>query len=81
MGGGRRKYIKTGGTLMIVYENQCCDCAVAGYPCRGSACPRRNVEVHLCDDCECELAPDDTYEVDGKEICLDCLCERFKKRG
>lgn len=62
---------------MIRYENQCCDCATETYPCRGSSCPLRHVAVHYCDKCDSEL--DDVYEVDGEELCEDCLKEMFKK--
>lgn len=66
---------------MVRIENHCCDCAVPGYPCRGSACPRRRVEVHYCDnpECGCELPDDEIYEVDGEELCEDCLKEMFRK--
>ena len=56
-------------------ENQCCDCAVPGYPCRGDACPLTKVVVHYCDKCGCEI--DEVYDVDGEELCEDCLKEKF----
>ena len=62
---------------MIKIENHCCDCAAPGYPCLGPSCPRREVEVHYCDECGCEL--EDIYEVDGDEFCEDCLKSMFKK--
>ena len=37
---------------MVRIENHCCDCAVPGYPCRGSSCPLRRVEVHYPDQDE-----------------------------
>jgi hypothetical protein len=54
-----------------VIENHCCDCAVPGYPCRGSLCPNRHVEVHYCDRCGEEL--DEVHEVDGMELCDECF--------
>lgn len=63
---------------MVRIENHCCDCAVPGYPCRGSSCPNRHVEVHYCDECGCEL--DDIYDVDDKELCDDCLRDRFIRK-
>ena len=63
---------------MVKYENHCCDCAVPGYPCIGSLCPHINVPVYYCDCCKYEIE-DDVYEVDGEELCEDCLKERFKK--
>lgn len=59
---------------MVVYEDRCVDCDL---PCMGLGCPNRNVEVHYCDQCQEELG--DIYEVDGDELCEDCLKERFKK--
>jgi hypothetical protein len=60
---------------MIVVENHCCGCAVPGYPCRGSACPNRHVEVHYCDRCEAEI--DEGHEVDGIELCEMCRDELY----
>ena len=62
---------------MLKYENHCCDCAVPAYPCEGSSCPLRNVPVYYCDKCGEEL--DEVYEVDGVDLCEDCLKEMFKK--
>jgi hypothetical protein len=59
-------------------ENHCCDCAVPGYPCRGSSCPNRNVEVYHCDECGCEL--EEIYDVDGEELCESCLKEKFTRK-
>ena len=63
---------------MIKYENHCCDCATEGYPCLGRACHRYCVEVHYCDRCGDEL--DDIYEVEGEELCEECLKQQFKRR-
>ena len=63
---------------MVKIENHCCDCAAPGYPCLGSACPNRNVEVYYCDECGEEL-DDDIYDVDGEELCEECLKERFRR--
>lgn len=63
--------------MALVYEDHCCDCAVPGYPCRGSSCPNRRVEVHYCDICGDQL--DDIYEVDGDELCEECLKDKFRK--
>lgn len=62
---------------MVRYENQCCDCATPSYPCMGASCPLRKVEVHYCDDCGEEL--DEIYDVDGDELCEECLKEKFKR--
>lgn len=63
--------------MALVYEDHCCDCAVPGYPCRGSSCPNRRVEVHYCDVCGEQL--DDIYEVDGYELCEECVLNKFRK--
>jgi phage terminase large subunit GpA-like protein len=60
-------------------ENHCCDCATPAYPCRGASCPNRNVVVYYCDRCKCEIAEDELFEVNGDDICLECLQEIFKK--
>ena len=54
-------------------ENHCCNCAVPGYPCRGSSCPRRSVEVHYCEECGAELDEGEIIEVDGEEYCAECF--------
>ena len=58
--------------------NMCCDCAVPAYPCLGSSCPNRNVPVYFCDKCDCEI-DSDIYEVDGEELCEDCLKDMFRR--
>ena len=63
---------------MIRYEDHCCDCAVPGYPCLGSSCPNRNVPVYYCDKCGEEI--EEIYEVDGEELCEDCLKDMFRRK-
>ena len=63
---------------MLVYEDRCCGCAVPGYPCLGSSCPNRNVPVYYCDKCKDEI-DGNIYDVDGEELCEDCLKEMFLK--
>ena len=57
---------------MVKYENECVDCAVPGYPCRGSACELRKVAHYYCDKCGTE---DTLYEYEGQELCGECLLE------
>jgi hypothetical protein len=64
---------------MLRLENQCCNCAVPGYPCRGAQCPNTRVEVYYCDECGEEIPDDDLYEVDGDDLCEECLKKRFRK--
>lgn len=60
---------------MVKIENRCCDCASPGYPCRGSSCPLRRVEVFYCDRCDMEIDPDEVFHVDGEDLCKDCYSE------
>ena len=62
---------------MLRVENHCCDCTVPAYPCRGDLCPLTRVEVHYCDSCGSEL--DAIYDVDGDEMCEDCLKDLFRR--
>lgn len=62
---------------MIRYENHCCACAVPGYPCIGSSCPNRNIPVYYCDKCGDEI-DGDVYDVEGEELCEECLKEMFR---
>lgn len=62
---------------MVKYENHCCGCAVPGYPCLGSSCPNRNVPVYYCDKCGDEL--EEIYDVDGEELCEECLKDVFRR--
>ena len=63
---------------MLVYEDRCCDCATEGYPCLGARCPRRNVPVYYCDECDTEIEGD-VYEVGSEELCEECLKDRFRR--
>ena len=60
---------------MIVYEDECCGCAVPSYPCLGESCINRNVPHYYCDDCGDEV--DILYKVDGYEYCKDCALEHL----
>lgn len=62
---------------MIRYENQCCDCAVPLYPCRGSSCPLRHVKIYECDECGEEVDAGELYDFDGEELCIECVKERL----
>lgn len=58
----------------VKYENDCCGCAVPGYPCTGE---HKKVPHLYCDDCKKEQ--DELYELDGKELCGDCVLKRLDK--
>lgn len=63
---------------MLKIENHCCDCATPSFPCLGDICPLREVKVHYCDKCDIELE-EDIYDVDGEELCEECLKDMFKR--
>ena len=58
---------------MVRIEDHCCGCAVPGYPCLGSRCPNRRVEVHYCDKCGDELH--EVYDDEELELCESCRDE------
>ena len=61
---------------MVIYENECCDCAVPGYPCLGNSCPNRHVKHYYCDDCRDDV--EKLYRFDGEELCIDCIEKRLE---
>lgn len=56
---------------MIRYENDCCDCAVPGYPCLGDSCSRRHAIHIYCDVCGEEIY-DDVDINEDYHICDNC---------
>lgn len=63
--------------MAVVYENECCDCAVPAYPCLGNACPNRHVPHLYCDKCEEEVEV--LYETENGQLCAKCVLEMFEK--
>lgn len=63
---------------MIRWENHCVGCTSIGLHCLGSSCPNRNVLVYYCDRCKDEI-DGDIYDVDGEELCEDCLLKTFRR--
>lgn len=62
---------------MIEYVNECCGCAVPGYPCIGASCPNRNVPRYRCDVCG---VGGDIYEVeDIGDLCMEHLEEYLQE--
>ena len=61
---------------MVKYENECVGCPPE-MGCLGDACPNRKVPRYYCDKCDAEM--DEIYDVDGEELCEDCLKKRFLK--
>lgn len=64
--------------MAVRTEDQCCGCATPGYQCLGRTCPNRAVTIVTCDHCDEELQ-DEIYEVDGEDLCEDCLKAMFRK--
>jgi hypothetical protein len=58
---------------MIKIENLCNHCTL---PCID--CGLKRVPVYYCDKCKDEIS-EDVYEVDGAELCEECLKKLFKK--
>lgn len=61
----------------LVYENECCDCAVPAYPCLGSACSNRHVPHLYCDKCKEEVEA--LYETENGQLCAKCVMEGYEK--
>lgn len=59
-------------------ENDCCGCAVPGYPCLGKYCPLTHTPHYYCDECGEEIDPDCLYRVDDDDLCEECLKDTFK---
>ena len=62
-------------------ENECCDCAVPGYPCRGAACPNITVLHVYCDGPDCDCEDEEMYVYNGKDYCRDCLLKELIADG
>ena len=62
----------------IRYEDDCCNCAVPGYPCTGE---HKHVPHYDCDDCGEEFYPSELYRYEDKMLCVDCLVRQFEKVG
>jgi len=63
---------------MVVRQNDCCDCAVPGYPCIGSACDLRNYPHYYCDICNEEVDQGELFWFEGDELCIDCIKKKLE---
>lgn len=61
---------------MIKYKNDCVSCPTE-IGCLGSNCPYSHVPYLYCDNCHNEA--EELYDVDGDQICEDCLHKMFPK--
>lgn len=62
-------------------ENDCCDCAVPGYPCRGDLCPLRHAVHIYCDECGMEITDEKAYYYEDLDYCADCMLDTLVKEG
>lgn len=61
---------------MVRWEDECCQCAVPGYPCAGE---HKRVPHYYCDGCKEEFEPDELCDFYGDMLCVDCLVKQFRK--
>ena len=59
---------------MVKTESGCVSC---GLPCLYTSCPYYQVTVLECDRCHDEV--EELYEVDGEDLCEECLKKEFRK--
>lgn len=59
---------------MIEYINECCYCAVGGYPCNNQ---HKKVPYFVCDKCKDEVS--DLYILNGEELCERCVFEKLER--
>ncbi len=60
---------------MVRYENRCCECSAALYPC--NHCGLEHTPVLICDNCGQEV--EDLYEYDLGEWCEECIIKNYSK--
>ena len=60
---------------MIIFEDECCNCATESYPCMGDSCPNKRVPHYICDKCDEE---DTLYEFEGRQLCSNCLLNELE---
>ena len=60
---------------MVKIENDCCDCAVPGYPCTGKNCPMTKVPHYYCDECGEEESV--LYKHEELQLCADYILKKF----
>lgn len=59
----------------VRYENQCVDCPPETVRCSKPYCRNWNVPIWFCDKCGEENV--DLFEVDGKEVCIECALKEL----
>ena len=61
--------------ILVVIENECCNCAVPAYPCMGDSCPNRNVRHYYCDKCGVEGT---LYHYNDSQLCAECALKQLE---
>ncbi len=64
----------------IRIENNCVGC-LPEMGCLGNSCPNINVKQYFCDQCEESFSPNELYQVEDKQLCEECLLDKFPKVG
>lgn len=62
--------------MAILYRNNCCNCAVPGYPCTGE---HKKVPYLVCDNEDCKKEVDELYKTEYGQLCESCLLKRYEK--
>lgn len=63
---------------MKIIQNDCVDC---GLPCLYSGCPYYQAPHWFCDCCEQEFLPEELRELDGEQMCRECIMKVLPKVG
>lgn len=64
---------------MKTFENECVGCPPER-GCRGSSCPNAHVLHIYCDKCGDEVDEEEYFEVNGEQLCEECLKVMFLRR-
>ena len=60
---------------MVVFGDGCVGC---GLPCLGDNCIYKNVISCTCDKCKQEFDAEELYEVDGEDLCANCILMEYR---
>lgn len=62
--------------MAVKITNECCGCAVPGYPCEGSSCYLLHVPHYYCDECGDEV--ETLYHYENEQLCEYCVLKRLE---
>ena len=63
---------------MIRLENQCVGCPPE-IGCLGRICPKREVEVLVCDKCGSEYHVEEGVGENGEDLCFSCARSEYQE--